>query len=606
MKNIDSFYQSFMQDIISTQLSSEEGGEPEQIFTQKAFDLLRENGNISAPVPAYDEKGTGTKSPHKINGYDIDDDGETLNLFISIYKNSDNKLSIQSDEINKAITRIENFIRKVIYKNYANKIEESSEIFQFAHYIATDETIQQNLQNGVLKINATILSNCEYTGRQTKIPSKDIGGCKIFYEVIDINSLYQIEVSGLPIEIDFDSIDNQSYRVPCLMANTNTPDYKAYISIIPGICLAKLYEQYTDRLLQQNVRSFLQIKGKNSVNVGIKDTIIKEPYMFLAYNNGITATADYIELDETKSFIKKIHNLQIVNGGQTTATIYHSWKNTTYKADISDVYVQMKLSVIDSKESFADIVSNISKFANTQNKVKTADFSSNNSCLKKFKELSDNILAPRNSGGLKTYWFFERVRGEYKNRREMLIGRSKLLNNFDLKNPKNQVITKGFLGLCLNSFPEVYEGGGKLVIGPHIVVRGEDRNFPFFIKDLPGNINQINNVYFEDAIAKCILFKTAQNRYGVAPKSIGRERQTVVPYTLALLNRITDGKINLYKIWKNQALSQSLSDFIYGLMKQVNKFIWDKSPSTNYNEEGKKERMWLLVRDNIQLVSCHN
>ena len=58
--------------------------------------------------------------------------------------------------------------------------------------------------------------------------------------------------------------------------------------------------------------------------------------MFLAFNNGISATADFIELDKSGGFIKSVKNLQIVNGGQTTASIYHTWKND--KVDLSLVY----------------------------------------------------------------------------------------------------------------------------------------------------------------------------------------------------------------------------------------------------------------------------
>ena len=103
-------------------------------------------------------------------------------------------------------------------------------------------------------------------------------------------------------------------------ANSQNTDYRAYIAIIPGTCLAKLYERYGARLLEQNVRSFLQFTGK--INKGIRDTIRNEPYMFLAFNNGIAATADHIELDEENRYIKKISSLQFVNGGQTTASMF--------------------------------------------------------------------------------------------------------------------------------------------------------------------------------------------------------------------------------------------------------------------------------------------
>jgi len=606
MTEIEKYYQSFMQDVISSQLSNEDGDTQEQAFTRKVLDLLSVNNEVADASVAYDEKALGTRNQHKINGYAIDEDGEIINLFISVLINSPNeKQTTPTSEIERAVTRITNFFRKVIYNDYANEIEESSEIFQFAHTVSNDEVIQGNLQSNLLRVYATILTNGEYKGKP--IQSAEVCGCKIIYNVVDINYLYQIEQSGVPIEIDFDCIDDKSFKVPCLKAETNTQDYQAYVAIVPGTCLASLYELYNERLLQQNVRSFLQFKGKNSVNVGIRNTIVEKPYMFLAYNNGITATADQIELDETNHLIKKISNLQIVNGGQTTASIYHSWKDKKVKADISDIFVQMKLSVINVKDQFADIVSDISKYANTQNKVNTADFSANNASLKKFKEISRSIIMPKSESGLIRNWFFERVRGEFDNARRRLT--PALQRKFDLQYPKEQKITKEMLGLYVNSFPEVYDGG-KLLIGPHTAVKGKDGNYPFFIKyNLPENVKKINNIYFEDSIAKCILFKTAEKRYGTGAQSfkIGEMRKVVVPYTLAILDIITNDKskeicgIDLYKIWKNQQISPALSDLIYSLMKQVNQFILDEFPNVNHSEKAKKQDFWETVRDNIRL-----
>lgn len=111
---------------------------------------------------------------------------------------------------------------------------------------------------------------------------------------------------------------------------------------------------------------------------------------------------------------------------------------------------------------------------------------------------------------------------------------------------------------------------------------------------LADNIKKINNVYFEDTIAKCILFKTAEKRYGTKQNdyNIGELRQVVVPYTLSLINILTDNEIDLFKIWKNQQISPQLSDCVYDLMKQVNQFILDNSPVSHYIEWAKKEDCW--------------
>ncbi|MBK5719545.1 AIPR family protein [Dysgonomonas sp. Marseille-P4677] len=588
MNEIEKYYQSLMQDIAAMQASSEDGDTQEQTFTRIAIDILSDAGETENADIAYDEKDIGRKGQHKINAYAVSENYETVDLFISIFDFSEFMSSIAKSEIDRATIRITNFFKKTVEKDYVNDVAESSPIFEFANTLANFQELKENL----VRVNATILTNGEYKGDFP--PSDIINGYSVFYRIIDINYLYKIsEQSRVPIELDFKNFEGEEFKIPCLSATTENLDYKTYIAIIPGTCLAKLYERYGARLLEQNVRSFLQFTGK--INKGIRDTIRNEPHMFLAFNNGIAATADHIELDETGHFINKISNLQIVNGGQTTASIYNTARKD--KADISNIFVQIKFSIIEKQDLYSDIVSRISRYANTQNKVNDADFSANNPALITFEKLSRYIMSPITSqNNMQTCWFFERARGQYKTLRSR-EGRTKSLQNaFDKKYPKGQMFTKVELAKYINSYQEIYDGV-KLVVGPHIVVRGNEKNYAQFIaNNLPDNINKINNVYFEDSIAKCILFKNADKRYGKKPDSIGEMKQVVVPYTLSLLNIITNNKLDLYKIWKNQQVSLSLSNFIYDLMKQVNQFILENSPVSHYIEWAKKEECWEKVK----------
>ena len=589
-KELIKYYQSLTQDIRATQLSEEDGGNSEQIFTQIAINNLADAGETENASLAFDKKAIGTRNQHQVNAYAISDNYENLDLFITVFKGTDEISTVTKPEIETAQKRVSNFFDKCISKEYVNEIEESSEIFQLANTLSNYQEIKENL----VRVNAIILSDGEYKG---EFPKNDkISNYNVFYRVIDIHFLYKIsEESRVPIEIDFKDFDGEQYEIPCLTANTDSQKYMTYIAIIPGNCVSKLYERYGARLLEQNVRSFLQFTGK--INKGIRDTIRNEAEMFLAFNNGIAATADHIELDETKRFITKISNLQIVNGGQTTASIYNSAKKD--RADISKIFVQVKFTVIENPEQYSEIVSRISKYANTQNKVNDADFSANNPALVAFEKLSRYILSPITiTSNLQTCWFFERARGQYKTLRSR-EGRTKALQlAFDKKYPKKQMFSKVEFAKYINAYQEVYDGK-KLVIGPHIVVRGNEKNYAQFIgNNLPENNKKINNVFFEDTIAKCILFKNADKRYGVKPNSIGEMKQVVVPYTLSLLNIITENKLDLFKIWKNQDVSTELSDFIYNLMKQVNEFILDTYNGQHYIEKAKKEECWDFVKNN--------
>lgn len=590
MTEIEKYYQSLQQEIIALQESDEEGGSREQLFTRIVVEMLANAGETENTTIAYDEKDFGRKGQHKINGYAISDNYETVDLFISIYLTDENIVSVPKKDIDQAETRITNFFRKATYNDYANEIDESMQIFEFANTLGNYQELKENL----IRVNAFILTNGEYKG---DIPaSKKINGVQMFYQIFDIQKFYQLsETSRLPIELDFTDFCGEKYDIPCMPASNSNADYKAYLAIIPGKCLAKLYEQYGSRLLEQNVRSFLQFTGK--INKGIRDTIKKEPHMFFAFNNGIAATADYIELyDQNK--IRIIRNLQIVNGGQTTASIFATAKKDG--ADISEIFVQVKLSVIEKQEQYADIVSRISKYSNTQNKVNEADFSANNPSLVVVEKLSRYILSPVTvQTNLQTYWFFERARGQYKTLRSREGFTKARQTAFDKKYPKNQMFTKVEFAKYINAYQEVIGAHGKLVIGPNIVVRGNEKNYAKFINNNLPAAKDITNIYFEDLIAKAILFKTAEKRYGTKNNdyNIGELRQVVVPYTISLITYLTDAKLDLYKIWKNQCISDVLSDVLYNLMKQVNDFILANSPISHYIEWAKKEECWQMIKE---------
>lgn len=582
MNEIDKYYTSLLQDIRTMQSTAEEGETQEQLFTQIAIEMLAEAGETENATPAYDEKELGTKKQHKINGYGMSDNYEEVCLFISIFQSSDTPPRIAKEEIDRAAKRVANFFRKAFYNDYANEIDETSPVFQFAHDLAQLPELREML----VRVKAIIITNGVYNG---EIPKQEkIAGQDIYYNVFDINRLYTIsEKSHISIELDF---EEQQIQIPCLKAPIENVDYESYIAIMPGQGLAMLYKQFGARLLEQNVRSFLQFTGK--INKGIRKTINDSPHMFLAYNNGISATADHIELDETGHYVKKISNLQIVNGGQTTASIYHTWDKD--KADISNIFVQMKISVIKKVESYSSIVSDISKYANTQNKVNDADFSANNETLIALEKISRRSFSPVSAKNpIPTIWFFERANGQYKNLR-LRDGFSKARQKqFDLKFPKKKMFKKTDLAKFVNSYSEVWEGR-KLMISPNIVVRGNEKNYAQFINNnLP---KKVTGVYFEDVIAKFILFREAERLYGVKPNNIGEMRVAVVPYAISLFGYITDYKLNLEKIWKNQGISEELEAVLYSLMKQLNEFILHNSPSSHYIEWAKKEECWETVK----------
>jgi len=593
MNEIEKFYNSFRKEISSLQFAEENGEFQEQSFTRICLDMLTQANETDNAVVAYDEKGLGTRNQHKINGYAISEKCDTIDLFISIYMPSDNIETLDKQSVDRACTRITNFFSKAFYNSYELEIAETSPIFEFAHQLANSNIIRSNL----IRVNVFILTNTRYKG---EIPAaKDISGQKVFINVIDIDKLYSISAqSRLPIELD---LKEHGIEPHCMQIPSKSDLYDGYLTYLSGTFLASLYEQYGFKLLEQNVRSFLQFKG--GINRGIKDTILKRPNMFFAYNNGISATAESIDLDETHTIIRKIYNLQIVNGGQTTATLFHASKDA--KENLDQVLVPVKISVIKNADNAYEIVKSISKYANTQNKINDADLSANDPILVEIEKLSRYMLTPVTiDSNQQHYWFFDRISRQYDNLLSLNSKSKSRKKAFLLKYPKQCKFTKYELAKYYNSCFEL-EIEGKIIVGPHCVVDGNEVNFRAFRDNVMPNI-EVNNVFYEDLIAKAILFKEVDRRHGTKRSKvppIGDMKQVMVPYSIALLQIATNNCLDLEKIWKNQKISAELSDYMFNLMVRLNQFLKENSPRSNIIEWGTKEECWKLVKEKFEIPS---
>lgn len=361
-------------------------------------------------------------------------------------------------------------------------------------------------------------------------------------------------------------------------------DYSAYMAIIPGNVLYQLYAEYGSRLLERNVRSFLQARGK--VNQGIRQTLLKEPHRFLAYNNGISATAEAVELTdlpEGGKGIKWVRDLQIVNGGQTTASIYQAVRKD--KADVSNIYVGAKLSVV-VPERVNEIVPLISRYANNQNKVSEADFSANHPFHIKIEQLSRTIWAPAVDGTQRqTRWFYERAQGQYLDAkgREPTPAKKKA---FEAVHPNSQKFTKTDLAKFENTWNQL----------PHIVSLGAQKNFrDFTIRLAKRGRFEVDETYFKRLVAKAILFRSAEQV--VQAQQFGGYRANIVTYTLAYLSYKTAQCVDLDAIWKQQEISPALQEAIAAVSRQVHQIIVNPPEGRNVTEWCKKEDCWKTIQE---------
>ncbi|KIM07646.1 MAG: hypothetical protein KU29_06525 [Sulfurovum sp. FS06-10] len=576
MNELEQFYDNFMQEIYTAADVGEDFKES-QFFT-KSMEYIIEEGVVEDyyHLP-FRHKSLGMK----VDGYDLIEDREILTIFICDFNDDYILKTLTQSDIEINIKRVTKFINQTIYKELHRDLEETSPGYEIAYFLYTN-------QHRFNSINIILTSNKVLSDRVKKLPSNEIENYKVNYSIWDIKRFYDIESSKNKKEalfIDFE--DEFKVTIPTLPAHISTSPYHSFLCVLNGDILADLYGKYGARLLESNVRSFLQLRG--NVNKGIRKTINENPSMFFAYNNGITATAEDIELNHENQ-IKKLKNFQIVNGGQTTASLFNTRKND--HALLKDIFIQMKLTIIND-EHINEVVPNISRFSNTQNKVSEADFFSNDIYHIRIEEKSRRIWAPAKEGELKkTKWFYERARGQYQEFQSKLTATKK--NEFKEIYPNSQKFSKTDLAKFLMVWEEK----------PHIVSSGAQKNFVEFGKLIVPRWNkndkEFNDLYYQHLIAKIIIFKTC-DKIIFKESWYGGYKANIIAYTLSTISFLLNKEkknINFTQIWKMQEIDTYFIQELKHISKFINTYILNRPENyTNISEWCKKDICWTKLQN---------
>lgn len=513
----------------------------------------------------------------KINAWNYDEENEAIDLFVTIFKSEQRLTKVSDKDVQDAFSKAENFFWQAREGKLSAKVDESdTTVFDLVQII---EQTKEEVKN----VRVFVITNGQASVEI--IPdAREQNGIYIDFQLWDIERVYQqylIRSGKQKIEIDFQTDFN--HKLQCLHMDKVSEKVDAYLAIIPGKILAQIYGKYRQGLLEKNVRTFLQFKAK--VNQGIRDTIRNSPDMFFAYNNGISTTAEKVdvEFENGVPYITKIQNWQVVNGGQTTASIFAT--STEKEIDLTKVFVQMKISVVLKPDEMSEIVPKISRFANTQTIIKDSDFSSNSEYHVAIENFSRTEWMPTKTGGKATdKWFYERARGQYLDEKSKRVGKEAKI--FDREYPKKQKFTKTDLAKYEMSWWQ----------RPFDVGKGAENNFKLFTKELSGQKNEVSKKYYQRLIAKAILFKEIDRI--VAKQNLGGYKANMVSYLLALLSYKTNKKLNLDNIWENQGISEALNNMIETMIPEVWKHINTPSKQgTNIGEWCKKPECWLTLKD---------
>lgn len=557
----------------------------EQTFLDKVSDILIDADEIVG-VDQSPFRGRGIRGKTvRIDGYSISDTEPLASLFVVDFRGKPQIETLSQSDAEDTLGRLAGFLDAALRGKLGNEIEESSPGYEVIQAL---QGSRQYLERAKLYL----LTDAKLSTRVTALEGSTIAGIKCEFQVWDVERLRKVVESAAGHEetaIDF--VAEFGRGIPCIPAQETAGHCRSYLCVAPAKMIAGLYGRYGAKLMEQNVRTYLQERG--SVNKGIRRSIQHEPSMFFAYNNGISATAAEVRLSEKGPGIPEIvfaRDLQVVNGGQTTASIF--WAEKTHGASLDNVFVQMKLNVVPL-ELAPQVVPKIAEYANSQNKISAADFFSNHPFHMRLEEISRRVLAPAVGGAqYGTRWFYERARGQYLNAQAGLTSSAK--KQFLLQNPRNQLITKTDLAKFENTFSLL----------PHVVSQGAQKNFARFAKIVADSWEakqeQFNEEWFRNAAAKAILFRATERLVSEQPWYDGGYRANIVTYTVSLLQQAAEnlGKaIDFGGIWQKQALSPAIAAALATLSKQVSDVL-TRPPEgrRNVSEWAKLEACWQAVR----------
>lgn len=564
---------------------------------------------------------------YSIDGYSsIDETDGSCCIFINDYHgpNSNND-SIIGTDVNSAFKKIRFFVEESTKTELFKQID-NSEAKEFSRNLFYDS-------NKISKYRFYLITDAYNLQRKRTLGDSEINNAIVELNVWDIERLHDLACSQTQKEIvEINLKDSEFKGIPCVKAGdfvnveadidifstkkedyndennpSNIISYSSYLAVVPGNLLNELFLNYGAKLLEGNVRSFLSAKRK--VNKGIQNTIKNYPAMFFAYNNGIAATATKIEIENTSNgpIITYIKGLQIVNGGQTTASIANTYlaaKHGGGNIDLTKVVVPMKLSVLE--QGIAEkIIPKISEYSNSQNPVDVSDFFSNHPFHIRMEEYSRKTPIPVKQGKqYQQYWFYERTRGQYNQEKMRITSSSIDLKKYIERYPENMIITM----IDLAKYMTLYE------CKPHIVSKGKQKYLKSFAEEIKAlwekEDTQYNEFYFKRVVSLAIIYKATdeiikRSKWYTENRSY---KANVIAYTMSIIFNYIKTKhknceIDFKRIWNKQGIYEELENQISVLQTEVHNFITGPRNIENVTEWCKSEICWTNAKEQIWTIN---
>jgi hypothetical protein len=559
-------------------------------YTQAAFlsemaDQLVDAEEVDGFTPVL-FSGTGLRGRRlSVGAYDLDDPDASVALAVLDFHDVSSPEHLSEADARRLFSTVQNYIAEAAEGVFqAGREESSPEV-----YLA--ETLQRRGRT-ISRYRLYLISNRILSRRAKDFESSAIDGTPVDYHVWDIERFHRLHDSNQAREtLAIDLREWAPSGIPALRVSDADSQTATYLCALPARLLVDLYGRYGSRLLEGNVRSYLSARG--SVNKGIKATVLSEPDLFVAYNNGITATATGVSVDAGGRAIVGLEDLQIVNGGQTTASLFFVAREQRDVPQLDQVVVQAKVVVV-TPDTAPELVPNISRRANSQNKVSEADFFSNSPFHIRMEEISRRVLTPPVPGvSFQTKWFYERTRGQYLNEKAKLNVREE--RRFAAEFPRSQVITKTDAAKYAVSWAQ----------RPHVVSKGAQKNFVEFANEVASTWESspaaFNDEYFRRLVGQAILYNSVRAAVASADWYESGYLANIVTYTVAKLAAVVassgSDELDWNLVWQRQALSAATTDFCLLIAHKVREVLTaEDRPVVNVTEWAKRDDCWAAVK----------
>lgn len=585
---LNEFHKLFIQEINENRQIT--GSTFEEEFFDTYINYLVENDEIiGEPNFLHFEMPLSRNQKTYISGYVYNELDGILNLIIVDDIDFFEEVStLNLSDADRLYKRAKNFFTHA--EEISQQGEESNEAVNLAYALFNRNVNDYNQFQELVSVKVFIFTDKRLSRSLIKTEEELIQNVRISLQLVGIERIISLSESRkgkVDLEIDLTKFQ----VIPAIKAN-ETDEYESYLCNISGLTLAKLYNEFGSRLIESNVRSFLQIRGK--VNKGIRLTILKEPEKFFAYNNGVTCTAKSVNF--SGNTISEIVGLQIVNGGQTTASLANVMLNEKGGIEnLMEVSVPMKLNVIKNLDIEDELVPAISRYANSQNKVSDVDLASNHPFHKKIEELSRKTSTPAADGfSHGTYWYYERAAGQYTQETyKMPDGQKK---TFLLRNPKSQMFKKSDFAKYFNIYyqrPDIASKGGQAAFKAFST---------WIIETWDKDSNLVNQEFYKEMVANIIMFKELDKKTKLGAGANGY-KANINAYTLSYLYWFLEKKLNVkfnyVKIWQRQSIPPSVLDFMEYISYEIRDIL--TKVDGNVTEYAKRTIAWDDVKSLVQI-----